>query len=158
MVWILSLHAKRRFYTLIQQFRASADARYTSLPAILLFSFNASSELQCSGTIRTKCNVIEVAVLQDCSGFIYSMDIFNDAGTTNSPPKTESLASQRSVGFHCLIQDPGFAAHLSPLSILATAMDRTAKTLISHGESKDSVSLYNLETLRKKEQEDPSRE
>jgi len=158
MVWILLSHAKRRFYTFIQHFQASADARYTRLPVILLFSFDTISELQWYDTLQTRCNVIEVAVLQDRSGFIYSMDVFHEAGTTESPSKTETLASQGSVGFHYFLQDPCFAAKIPTLSVLATAMDRSAKTLTSQGESNGSVSLYNLESLRKRDQEDPSRE
>jgi len=158
MVWILLSHAKRRFYTLIQQLQASADARYTRLPAILLFSFDRNSKLQWYDTLQTRCNVIEVAVLQDRWGFIYSMDVFHKAGTTDSNSKTETLASQGSVGFHCFLQGPCFAATITTLSVLATAMDRSAKTSTSQGEPNGSVSLYNLESLRKRDQEDPSRE
>jgi len=151
-------HAKRRFYTLIQHFPASADVRYTRLPVILLFSFDTISELQWYDTLQTRCNVIEVAVLQDRSGFIYSMDVFHEAGTTKSPSKTETLASQGSVDFHYFLQDLCFAAKIPTLSVLTTAMDRSAKTLTSQGVSNGSVSLYNLESLRKRDQEDPSRE
>lgn len=157
MVWTLSSHAKRRHYTLPQTFQACADLGYTRLPAILLFSFNASSELQWYGTFQTRSNVIEVAVLPNHLGFIYSMDVFHEAGTTDSLSKTETLVSRDSVGFHNLIQDPNRAAPLSTLSILVTAMDRMAKMLTSYGESDGIASLYNLEVLRKREQEETSR-
>lgn len=157
MVWTLSSHAKRRFYTLTQTFQAYADLGCTRFPAILLFSFNASLELQWYGTVQTRSNVIEVTVLQNHLGFIYSMDVFHEAGTTDSPSKTETLVSRDSVGFHSLVQDPNSATQLSTLNILATAMDRMAKTSTSYGESDGGASLYNLEALRKREQEDPSR-
>lgn len=101
--------------------------------------------------------MIEVAVLQDRLGFIYSMDVFHEAGTTDLPSKTETLVSQDIVGFHYLLQDSLCAAHSSSLSVLATAMDRTAKMLTSCGEPNGGVSLYNLEFLRKREQGYPSR-
>ena len=157
LVWTLSSHAKRRFHTLTRTLQACADLGCTRTPAIFLFSFNASSELQWYGTVQTRSNVIEVAVLQNCLGFIYSMDVFHEAGTTDSSSKTGTFVSQDSVGFHHLVQDPSSAAQLSTLSILAMAMDRTAKTLTLYGESDGGAALYNLESLRKREQEDPSR-
>lgn len=148
-----------------QKPQAFAKVRCPSLPAIFLFSFDANLNLQWHETIQTRYNVIEVAVLQDCAGLIYTMDVFHEAGTTEVSSKIDENTFQSSVGFHYCTQKRDITPQISTLnpqtsvlSRLAGAMDEAAKKLSMPGEPKDRVSLYNLESLRKRGQEAPAEE
>ena len=135
-------------------FKPCTDLGYPRIPAIFLFSFNETSELIWYDTVRAKSNVIDVAFMESYSGLIYSMDTFHQAGTTTTTLRKEEKASRHSIGVHKFNRCSSSEGNQSTLSTLATAISESARTLACSGGSGDEVSLYNLESLRKRGQEE----
>ena len=98
--------------------------------------------------------MIDVALLEDHAGVIYSMDVFREGFTTTSISSTEVIASRDCVGVHSFTQNSDSGTEPSTLGRLAAALDQSAKSLTFLEYSGDKASLYSLESLRKRGQED----
>lgn len=120
---------------------------------ILLFSFNAHWEVKWHQTIEIHHDVVDVAVLKDGLGFMYSTDVFYEAGTTTSVLRDDRIPSREYVGVYYFTQISGSRKQPSALSRLVAAMDQSAKTLIFSGDTNERP-FYRLESLRKRGQEE----
>lgn len=132
-----------------------ANAVLRRVPAIFLFVFNSQTELEWFHSVETTSNVIDVVVTNDSENLLYSLDNTHKGFTTASVLSEDVISNRPCMGAYSLASTTEDQANAKAQTIeLVPAMDKWAKEDAPF-DSKDIDSwLYNLETLRKKTQED----
>lgn len=97
---------------------------------------------------KTVSNVIDVTVAADFHSLLYSTDPTSEAFKSDSVLSEEDASNQSYLGVYGL--DPSSEGPVASVS----ALDHWAKDQICSSSDGTSVSLYNLEMLRKRSQDD----
>ncbi|KAL8828471.1 MAG: hypothetical protein Q9191_002566 [Dirinaria sp. TL-2023a] len=125
------------------------------VPAIFLFVFNSQTELEWVNSVETTSNVIDVVVMDDSENVLYSLDNTRKGFTTASVLSEDVISNRPCMGAYSLASTTEDRAKAKAKTMeLVSAMDKWAKEDAPFNGKEIDSWLYNLETLRKKTQED----
>ena len=125
------------------------------VPALFLFVFNSQMELQWYNSVETTSNVIDVVVTNDRENLLYSLDNTRKGFTTASVLSEDFISNRPCMGAYNLTStSEDRASARAKTTEVVSAMDKWAKEDTRLNSKEINSWLYNLETLRKKTQED----
>ena len=124
------------------------------VPGLFLYRYSGLAEMEYCGIVPTDHNVVDVTIVEAQSKVFYSMDPFCEPFAMTKTIKDENALSQVYIGCECLLDNAESASTYSNVGAVCDGVNLWAEDQTEVEPKGAGLSLYNLESLRKRGQED----